>query len=175
MTIPKPATFDDDLKGYPGKPRAFADADDVIGTYSKDSQTKSNCSRTLEEVVKDYYAGIVAADENVGRLFHALTELGKMDDTAIMFSSDHGFFLGEWRKYDKRLMHEPSIRAPMLVRYPKMIRAGSTADQMVLNLDVAPTFLEMAGLKLPEPMQGQEDGSPVSGRTARQLAKGLAV
>ena len=155
IPIPKPATFDDDLKGYPGKPRAFADADDSIGTYVQRSQTKSNCARTLEEVVKDYYAGIVAADENVGKLFQALQDIGQSDDTAIMFSADHGFFLGEWRKYDKRFMHEPSIRTPMLIRYPRMIHPGSVAEQpMVTNLDIAPTFLELAGIPVPKRMQG---------------------
>ncbi len=154
IPIPKPATFDDDLKGYPGKPRAFAEADDSIGTYVRRSQTKNNCARSLEEVVKDYYAGIVAADENVGKLFQALTDTGQLDDTAILFSADHGFFLGEWRKYDKRFMHEPSIRTPMLIRYPKMVRPGSTVDEMVTNLDIAPTFLELAGIQVPKRMQG---------------------
>ncbi|MBS1854799.1 MAG: sulfatase [Acidobacteria bacterium] len=154
IPIPKPATFDDDLKGYPGKPRAFADADDVIGTYVRNSQTKGNCARSLEEMVKDYYAGIVAADENVGKMFQALTDTGQLDDTAILFSSDHGFFMGEWRKYDKRFMHEPSIRVPMLVRYPRMARPGSTVDEMTTNLDIAPTFLELAGVPVPQRMQG---------------------
>ena len=154
IAIPKPATFDDDLKGYPGKPRAFAEADDSIGTYVRRSQTSSNCARSLEEVVKDYYAGIVAADENVGKLFQALSGMGQLDDTAIMFSSDHGFFLGEWRKYDKRFMHEPSIRTPMLIRYPRMVHPGSQVSQMVTNLDIAPTFLELAGVEVPQRMQG---------------------
>lgn len=154
IPIPKPATFDDDLKGYPGKPRAFANADDSIGTYTRRSQTKNNCARSLEEMVKDYYAGIVSADENVGKLFAALTDLGQLDDTAILFSSDHGFFMGEWRKYDKRFMHEPSIRTPMLIRYPRMVRPGATVDAMVTNLDIAPTFLELAGIQPPRPMQG---------------------
>ncbi len=111
--------------------------------------------RSLEELTKDYYAGIVDADTNAGKLFAALSDLGQLDDTVIMFSSDHGFFLGEWRMYDKRLMHEPSIRVPMLVRYPKMIRAGSVADPMVLNLDIAPTFLELAGVEIPQWVQGR--------------------
>jgi arylsulfatase A-like enzyme len=88
-------------------------------------------------------------------LFQALIDIGQFDDTAILFSSDHGFFLGEWRKYDKRFMHEPSIRTPMLIRYPRTIRAGSAADPMVLNLDIAPTFLELAGVRIPERMQGR--------------------
>ena len=165
IPIAKPATFDDDLKGYPGKPRAFADADDVIGTYTRYSQTKSNCARSLEELVKDYYAGIVAADENAGKLFQALSDMGQLDDTVIVFSSDHGFFLGEWRKYDKRFMHEPSIRAPMLVRYPRLVRAGTSAGQMVLNLDIAPTFLDLAGVRIPERMQGQSMVPLLKGET----------
>ena len=156
VPIPKPSTFDDDLRGYPGKPRAFANADNKIGgPYVKESQTKNNCARSLEELTKDYYAGIADADDNFGKVFQALSDIGQLADTVILFSADHGFFLGEWRMYDKRFMHEPSIRTPMLIRYPRMVRAGSTADKMVLNLDIAPTFLELAGVKIPEAIQGQ--------------------
>ncbi len=156
VDIPKPSTFDDDLKGYPGKPRAFANTDNKIGgPYAKHSGTAGNCARSLEEIVKDYYAGVVDTDDNVGKVFQALTDLGQLDDTVILFSSDHGFFLGEWRMYDKRLMHEPSIRIPLLVRYPKMIRAGSTSNKMALINDIAPTFLELAGINVPEWIQGQ--------------------
>ena len=156
VAIPKPATFDDDLKGYPGKPRAFADADNKIGgPYTNDSETQGNRARSLEELVKDYYAGVAAVDDNLGKVFQALSHIGQLDDTVMMFSSDHGFFLGEWRLYDKRFMHEPSIRTPMLIRYPRLIRPGSTASKMALNTDIAPTFLELAGIKIPERMQGQ--------------------
>ena len=156
VPISKPATFDDDLKGYPGKPRAFAEADNKIGgPYTRDSQTQDNCARSLEEMVKDYYVGIVAADDNLGRVFQVLGDIGQLDDTVVMFSSDHGFFLGEWRMYDKRFMHEPSIRTPMLIRYPRLVRAGSTANHMVLNTDIAPTFLELAGLEIPERIEGR--------------------
>jgi arylsulfatase A-like enzyme len=171
IPIPKPATFDDDLKGYPGKPRAFAEADDRIGDYTADSMTKNNCARSHEELVKDYYAGIVSADENMAKMFQTLTDLGQLDDTAMMFSSDHGFFLGEWRKYDKRFMHEPSIRTPMLVRYPRLIRAGGTADQMVTNLDVAPTFLELAGVPIPRHMQGLSMVPLLKGETPKTWRK----
>jgi arylsulfatase A-like enzyme len=171
IPIAKPATFDDDLKGYPGKPRAFADADDRIGDYTVDSKTKNNCARSLEEMVKDYYAGIVSADENVGKMFQALTEMGQLDDTAIMFSADHGFFMGEWRKYDRRFMHEPSIRTPMLFSYPRMIRAGSTADQMVTNTDIAPTFLDLAGVQVPKRMQGLSMVPMLKGETPRTWRK----
>jgi arylsulfatase A-like enzyme len=156
IPIPKPATFDDDLKGYPGKPRAFAEADNKIGTYALHTLTRDNCARSLEEVTKDYYAGIVLADENMGKVFEALGNMGIVDDTVILFTADHGFFLGEWRMYDKRFMHEPSIRVPLLIRYPRLVKPGSVvADRMALNLDWAPTFLDLAGVRVPAQMQGR--------------------
>jgi arylsulfatase A-like enzyme len=150
ITIPKPATFDDDAKGYPGKPRAFADAENKIGTFDT-----HDAIRSLEELVKDYYAGLVAVDDNIGRVLDWLDKSKKIDDTVILQSSDHGYFLGEWRAFDKRFMHEPSIRVPAMIRYPKEFKAGTKIDEMVLNLDIAPTLLELAGVKVPEKMQGK--------------------
>jgi arylsulfatase A-like enzyme len=157
VPIPKPVTFDDDLKGYPGKPQSFVNADNRIGPpyAAKHGKTPGSCPRTLEEVVKDFYAGVVDTDENTGRVFQALTDRGQLDDTVIVFTSDHGFFLGEWRMYDKRFMHEPSIRIPMLIRYPRLIRAGATSTEPVLLTDIAPTFLSLAGVEVPQPMHGQ--------------------
>jgi arylsulfatase A-like enzyme len=148
--IPKPATFDDDLKGYPGKPQGFMDATNKIGTtYSHPA-----CG-SLEGIVKDYYSGLVAVDENIGRIFKFLEKKNILDDTAIVHSSDHGYFLGEWRLFDKRLMHEPSIRVPLQVRYPRRIPAGTVRHEMVLDIDLAPTFLDLAGLPIPAHMQGK--------------------
>lgn len=149
MTIAKPATFDDDLKGYPGKP-SFTETDNKIGTVDN-----LNATRSLEEVVKDYCAGLTAIDENIGRVFHWLDESKKTDDTAIVLSADHGFFLGEWRLYDKRFMHEPSIRVPTMIRYPKRVKSGTIVDEMALDVDLAPTFLDLAGIPAPTKMQGK--------------------
>ncbi|MGH7950424.1 MAG: sulfatase family protein [Limisphaerales bacterium] len=153
VKIPKPATFDDDLKHppYPGKPRALAQAKNKIGT----DNLGDDDPRTLEEVVKDHYAGVVDNDQNIGRVLQVLWRTGQLDDTAILLSSDHGFFLGEWRMYDKRFMHEPSIRVPFMVRYPRMVKAGSVCEQMVLNVDIAPTILELAGIQVPVTMHGR--------------------
>lgn len=147
VVIPKPATFDEDLKGYPGKPRAFAEADLKIGDF--------NDVRTLEGFLKDYYASLVAVDENVGRVLDTLQKTGLIDETCILHTADNGFFAGEWRFFDKRFMHEPSIRVPMLVRYPKLAKPGTTSDKMVLNVDIAPTILDLAGVKSPYKMHGQ--------------------
>ena len=160
MAIPKPATFDDDLKGYPGKPRAFADAANKIGT-----SVGGACVRSLDELVKDYYAGLAAVDENIGRVLAWLTASGQLDDTAILHSSDHGFFLGEWRMFDKRLMHEPSIRVPTMLRYPKAFPAGRVVDNIVTEMDLAPTLLELAGVEIPSNMQGHSLVSLAQGKS----------
>jgi arylsulfatase A-like enzyme len=148
--IPKPSTFDDDLKGYPGKPKSFGDATNKIGT----TFTHLACG-SHEGMVKDYYSGLVAVDENIGRVLEYLEKKNILDDTAIVQGSDHGFFLGEYRLFDKRLMHEPSIRVPLMIRYPKRIDAGVVRNEMVLDTDLAPTFLDLAGLPIPAHMQGK--------------------
>jgi arylsulfatase A-like enzyme len=151
VAIPKPKTFDEDLDGYKGKPRAVAEADNKIGY----SEVFSDDPRSLEELVKDHYAGVEDNDRNVGAVWQELERQKITGDTAVVLSSDHGFFLGEHHLYDKRLMYEPSIRVPMMVRYPGHVKAGTKSDEMVLNLDMAPTLLEIAGLAVPAEMQGK--------------------
>ncbi len=91
----------------------------------------------------------------MGAVWQELERQNIVNDTAVLLSSDHGFFLGEHHLYDKRLMYEPSIRVPMMVRYPGRVKAGTKSDEMVLNLDIAPTLLEIAGLPVPGEMQGK--------------------
>ena len=148
--IPKPITFDDDLKGWPGKPACFIDAENKLGT----TDSHVACG-SLEGVAKNYYAGLVACDDNIGKVLSFLERRKILDDTAILHSSDHGYFLGEWRQFDKRSMHEPSIRVPMMIRYPARIPAGTMRDEMVLDLDIAPTLLDIAGIPAPKEMQGK--------------------
>ena len=110
---------------------------------------------SLEGMMKDYYAGLVAADENIGRVLDYLEKKNILDETAIVHTSDHGYFLGEWRMFDKRLMHEPSIRVPLMLRYPKRIPAGTVREETALDIDLAPTFLDLAGVPTPKSMQGK--------------------
>jgi len=147
---PKPDTFDDDLKGYPGKPKGFADAENKVGTTASHPACGS-----LEGMTKDYYSGLVAVDENIGRILSYLEKKKILDETAIVQTSDHGYLLGEWRMFDKRLMHEPSIRVPLMVRYPRRVPAGTVRKETALDIDLAPTFLDLAGLPIPEHMQGK--------------------
>lgn len=144
VTVPQPPTFDDPGTG---KPQAFLNARNKIGMFKDVTDYQS--------FMKDYYSTITAVDENVGKVLATLREMGQLDQTAVLFTSDNGFFLGEWQRFDKRFMHEPSIRVPLLVRYPAKIKAGTLCDRMALNIDLAPTILELAGLPVPAHMHGR--------------------
>ncbi len=157
-----PDTFDADKDGYAGKPRAFADAQNKIGTMESWDR-----ARTLEELVKDCYAGFRAVDDNIGRVLAYLESTNQLDDTVVMQSSDHGYFFGEWRSYDKRFMHEPSLRIPAMIRYPKLFQAGTRVKEMVINLDFAPTLLELAGAEVPENLHGRSLVKLAQGKETR--------
>lgn len=102
----------------------------------------------------DYLRAMLAVDKSTGDIRQCLEELKILDNTVIVFGSDNGYFIGSHQRGDKRLMYEESLRIPLIVRYPKLIKAGSKNSDMVLNIDVAPTLLELAGAKIPDEMQG---------------------
>jgi arylsulfatase A-like enzyme len=151
VPIPKPESFDEYLGGYAGKPKGVIEASNKIG----EQFLERDAPRSLEELVKDHYCGIESNDEDIEQVLGALEKQGALDQTAVVWSSDHGFFLGEHRFYDKRLMYEPSIRIPLMVRYPARIKAGTVSEKMVLNLDLAPTLLDLAGASVPPHFQGK--------------------
>jgi arylsulfatase A-like enzyme len=102
----------------------------------------------------DYLRHIKGIDENVGRLLDVLDQLKLAEDTVVVYTSDNGYFLGERGLGDKRALYEEGLRIPFLVRYPRLFPNGKLIDEMVLNLDLAPTFLELAGLPAHPGMQG---------------------
>ncbi len=101
--------------------------------------------KIFAEFVKSYTATIKSVDDSVGRVYETLRRIGRLDDTLLVFTSDNSFLLGEHGMIDKRTMHEESIRVPLLVRYPPLVRAGTVVEQMVLNIDVAPSILDICG------------------------------
>jgi arylsulfatase A-like enzyme len=103
----------------------------------------------------NYFRCISAADDNLGRLLKALDDLGVADNTVVVFASDNGFYNGEHSLGDKRSAYDESLRVPMIVRCPKLFPKGKALDEMVLNIDLAPTFLELAGVAVPREMQGK--------------------
>ena len=104
----------------------------------------------------DYLRHVAGADENLGRLLDALDELGLAEDTVVVYTSDNGYYLGEHCSGDKRSLYEESLRIPMLVRYPRLFGKGQVVDEMVLNIDLAPTFLDLAGVPVPPRDAGRE-------------------
>ena len=118
---------------------------------------------TGEELVKwkyqrymqDYLACVQGVDDNIGRLFDYMDRTGLMTNTVIFYCADNGFFLGDHGLYDKRFMYEESLRIPLLVRWPGVAKPGTVSDAQVLNLDFPETFLDIAGLKPPQDMQGR--------------------
>ncbi len=105
--------------------------------------------------LRDYLKVVKSVDDGIGRVLDYLEEQGLLDNTVVVYTSDQGFYLGEHGWYDKRFMYEQSLSTPLLVRYPKEIEAGTEVQEMVLNLDHAPTILDYAGVEIPEDMQGE--------------------
>ncbi len=118
-----------------------------------------------QRFIKDYLRCIASVDENVGRLLKYLDDAGLARNTIVIYTSDQGFFLGEHGMYDKRFMYEESLRMPLLVRYPRWVAPGSVAEPMVLNLDFAPTLLDLAGAPIPSEMQGRSFAAILQGET----------
>jgi arylsulfatase A-like enzyme len=108
-----------------------------------------------QRFVKDYLRCVDAVDENVGRMLDYLDESGLAKNTVVFYTSDQGWYLGEHGWYDKRWMYEESFRTPLLVRWPGQTKAGSVSEKMVMNLDFAETFLDIAGVSVPADMQGK--------------------
>ena len=108
-----------------------------------------------QRYAKDYLRCIASVDDSVGALLDALDELGLSDDTVVIYTSDQGWYLGEHGWYDKRWMYEESFRTPFLLRWPGVVEPGRRTELLSQNIDLAPTFLEIAGVKAPERMQGE--------------------
>jgi len=113
--------------------------------------------------IRDYLRTIKSIDDGVGEVLDYLDEAGLAENTIVVYTSDQGFYLGEHGWFDKRFMYEESFRTPLLMRYPKEITQGTKIDNLVQNLDFAPTFLDYAGVEALEDMQGESFRKLVSG------------
>jgi arylsulfatase A-like enzyme len=118
-----------------------------------------------QRYMEQYLATIAAVDESVGAVLDYLDETGLAEKTLVVYTSDQGFYLGEHGWFDKRFMYEESLRTPLLMRLPGRIPAGTSTPALVMNIDFAPTFLELAGLEPPADLQGRSLTSVIAGRT----------
>ncbi len=136
-------------------------------------QTKPPWGRKMDanwkSQIRDYFRTLAAVDESVGRVLATLEETGALDNTAVIFAGDNGYFHGEHGgMWDKRAAYEPSMRIPLIMRYPDLAKPGVTCEEMVLNIDLAPTILDMAGIPIPGTMQGQSWLGALKGRPGRE-------
>jgi arylsulfatase A-like enzyme len=170
--IPIPETFNDD---YKTRCAAAQQQEMTIERHLNEKDLKMAPPEGLtgqelkkwkyQRYIKDYLRCVAAVDDNVGRLLDYLDTSGLAENTIVVYTSDQGFYLGDHGWFDKRFMYEHSLRMPLLVRYPKEIKAGSINNDIVLNLDFAPTFLDFAGVVVPSDMQGHPLRPLVQGNT----------
>ena len=109
----------------------------------------------FQTYIKDYLRTVAGIDRAVGSVLDYLEENGLSENTLVVYTSDQGFYLGEHGWFDKRWMYEESFKMPFVIKNPKTIKPGTTSDAMVMNVDFAPTLLDMAGLEIPSEMQGK--------------------
>ena len=111
---------------------------------------------TRDESILGRQRSLMSIEDGVGEILKALKETGQLDNTIIVFTSDNGYFYGEHGlSVERRLAYEESVRMPLLVRYPKAIKAGTVRSEFALNIDLAPTMLELAGVAKTGAMQGR--------------------
>jgi arylsulfatase A-like enzyme len=103
----------------------------------------------------NYFRTVSSVDDSIGRVLKTLDDLKLTENTVVVFASDNGYYLGEHSLGDKRSAYDESLRIPLIVRYPPLKRQGTTAEQMALNTDLAPTFLDYAGVPVPKEVQGR--------------------
>jgi arylsulfatase A-like enzyme len=170
--IPEPETL---LDTYEHRASAARLARMRVGPHSAREDVKCDINYDMPETdlrrwayqryIKDYLRVIASVDDNVGRVLDYLDAEGLTENTIVVYTSDQGFFLGDHGWYDKRFMYEESLRMPLVIRWPREVRAGEVNDDIVTNVDFAPTFLDAAGVEVPGRMQGSSFGTILRGTT----------
>ena len=116
---------------------------------------KAKMKWKFQRYMQDYLATISSVDDNVGRVLNYLEESGLDKNTIVVYTSDQGFYLGEHGWFDKRFIYDESFKTPLMIKWPNVIKPGTTSEEMVQNLDFAQTFLEAAMIEAPNDMQGE--------------------
>jgi arylsulfatase A-like enzyme len=188
MTISKTMRIEEDLKLYKDRSKMrntglnrmdsaqMADWDAVYNPiikefYESNLTGKDLISYKYQRYLQDYLACIAAVDKSVGEVLNYLKENGLDKNTVVIYASDQGFYLGEHGWFDKRWMFEESYRTPLLIEWPGVIKPGSVNNDMVSNIDLPETFLEMAGLNVPSDMQGRSMVPVLKGKTPSNWRK----
>ena len=126
--------------------------EDFIGKQTDDPAERR--SLAYQHLIHKYIRCVAAIDDNVKRVIDQLRAEGTLDNTLVIYTSDQGYWLGQHNMHDKRLILEESLKMPLIVRYPKEIKAGSVNTRLGINIDFGPTMLDYAGVAIPSVMQG---------------------
>jgi arylsulfatase A-like enzyme len=181
MTIAHTMTMDRDLK-MSDKPRFGLNEKQlekwnavygpIYEKYKKTNPTGDDLVRfKYQRYMRDYLACVAAVDKSVGKVLDYLKESGLDKNTIVVYSSDQGFYLGEHGWFDKRWMYKESLNTPLLISWPGVIKPGTVNNDMVSNLDFGETFLDIAGAKIPEDMQGRSMLPILKGQTPSDWRK----
>lgn len=203
VEFPYPATFNDDYKGreltagdtemtmeyFSRRDMKYKEPENLKGKEkikwafygAKPGEVVQPEGMTFEEgrkwryqtYIKDYLACVKSVDDNIGRVLKYLDENNLTDNTIIVLTSDQGFYLGDHGFFDKRFIYEESIRMPFMVKYPKLVKAGSVNEDIITNIDFAPTLLDLANIKTEQKMQGHSFKSILKGKTPADWQKGM--
>ncbi len=150
LKIPPPAGLNkrelNDYYSYGNQGQFWTPSDTLEGAALKNWK--------YQTYIKDYLRCVAGVDKAVGQMLDYLKDSGLAENTIVIYTSDQGFYLGEHGWFDKRWMYEESFRMPFMISYPKRIEPRTVNSNLLLNIDFAPTMLELAGISIPEDMQG---------------------
>ena len=126
-----------------------------------------------QKYIKDYLACVKSVDDNIGRVLNYLKQNNLEENTIVVLTSDQGFYLGDHGFFDKRFIYEESLRMPFIVKYPKKIKAGSVNDDIITNIDFAPTLIELADIKMTQKVQGESFKPILFGNTPKNWEQAM--
>lgn len=141
--------------------------------YEKQPQGKELAEWKYQRYMRDYAKVVKSLDDNVGRVLDYLKENGLDENTLVVYTSDQGFYMGEHGWFDKRFMYEESMRTPLVMKLPEGFRRKGDIDALVQNIDFAPTFLELAGVEVPDDIHGESLVPLLKGQTPDDWRKSL--
>ena len=154
-TIIYPDSYADTKENYQGKPDWLIKQRKSWHGAERDYMNIDRVEgEDLSRMTQIYAECMLGVDESVGKVVETLKKLGELENTVIIYMSDNGYLLGEHGLIDKRVMYEESIRIPAFIHWGEKIKTGRVNSEFVLNIDIAPTILDIAGVEIPETMQG---------------------
>lgn len=127
---------------------------------------------SFQRYMEDYMRCISSVDDNIGRILNYLKENNLDENTLVVYTSDQGFYLGEHGWFDKRFMYEESFRTPLVMKLPNKIKKGKI-EKLVQNIDYAPTFLELAGIAVPDDVHGKSLVPLITGKKTKDWRKSV--